>query len=156
MDDNDPPQRKHPAHPPPIAYGDRPTVIFLTVCVKPNGPVLATPAWQTALTAAWTMADRWRVGLYCLMPDHLHLFCTPGTQPPESLRLWVTFWKTMALRKAGLQASPWQENFWDTQIRDSAHYVEKMSYVRHNPVEKGLANTFEDWPYTGELHAIRW
>lgn len=149
-------QRKHPAHHPPVEYRDRPVLVFLTVCVKEGGPLLTTPHWQEALTGAWGMADRWRVGLYCLMPDHLHLFCTPGIWPPESLTTWVSFWKTMALRKAGQSSSPWQENFWDTQIRDRAHYDEKMSYVRRNPVEKGLADTFEAWPYTGELHTIRW
>ena len=102
------------------------------------------------------MATFWRVGLYCLMPDHLHLFCTPAMWPPEPVKKWIAYWKNMAMRKAGLRSSPWQENFWDTQIRDYAHFVEKMTYVRLNPVRRELATAAEDWPYTRELNVIRW
>jgi REP element-mobilizing transposase RayT len=27
------------------------------------------------------------------MPDHIHLFCAPGTLPPTSVKKWVEYWK---------------------------------------------------------------
>jgi len=50
----------------------------------------------------------------------------------------------------------WQRNFWDTQLRSRDHYDEKWSYVRLNPVRKGLAGAPEDWPYQGEVFSLAW
>jgi REP element-mobilizing transposase RayT len=50
----------------------------------------------------------------------------------------------------------WQRDFWDTQMRSRAHYEEKLSYVRMNPVRKELVKTPEEWPYQGVIHEIRW
>ena len=48
----------------------------------------------------------------------------------------------------------WQRDFWDTQMRDPDHYNEKLSYVRMNPVRKGLVESAHDWPYQGVVHQI--
>jgi putative transposase len=50
----------------------------------------------------------------------------------------------------------WQRDFWDTQMRSREHYEEKLSYVRMNPLRKGLAQNPEDWPYQGVIHEIGW
>jgi hypothetical protein len=33
------------------------------------------------------------VGQYVIMPDHIHLFCSPGRLPVPSLKQWVEYWK---------------------------------------------------------------
>jgi len=45
---------------------------------------------------------------------------------------------------------------WDTQMRDADHYREKLSYMRQNPVRKGLAKQWEAWPHRGVQHLIHW
>ena len=88
------------------------------------------------------------------MPDHIHLFCAPGTLPPEPLRSWVSFWKRRVTQAHG---SPlWQKNLWDTQLRRHESYAAKWNYVRENPVRAGLVARTEDWAYQGELNPLRW
>ena len=40
-----------------------------------------------------------------------------------------------------------QENFWDTRLRDEAHYSEKFRYICNNPVRKGLCQMAREWPH---------
>lgn len=89
-----------------------------------------------------------------VMPDHIHLFCAPGTIPPESLQSWVAYWKHLVAFVSG--GSFWQKNFWDTQLRRHESYAAKWDYVRNNPVRAGLVTKPEEWPYQGELNVLRW
>ena len=36
------------------------------------------------------------------------------------------------------------------------HYDEKWSYVRMNPVRRGLAYASEEWPFQGEVFPLAW
>lgn len=106
------------------------------------------------LRDSWSQAATWLVGRYVIMPDHIHLFCAPGTYPPESLQTWISYWKRLVAFSAG--GSFWQKNFWDTQLRRQESYTTKWNYVKNNPVRAGLVNRTEDWPYQGELNLLRW
>jgi hypothetical protein len=41
-----------------------------------------------------------------------------------------------------------QRDFFDTRLRDDAHFAEKCEYVLGNPVRKGLCVTPEEWPHS--------
>jgi hypothetical protein len=41
-------------------------------------------------------------------------------------------------------------------MRDLAHYDEKLSYVRQNPVRKGLVADWQSWPYRGQVNQLGW
>jgi len=116
--------------------------------------MLATPEMHESMRRSWQKATTWLVGRYVVMPDHMHLFCAPGTNPPESLKSWVSYWKRLAAFFSG--GSFWQKNFWDTQLRGHESYAAKWEYVRNNPVRAGLAIKPEDWPYQGEMNLLRW
>ncbi len=101
-----------------------------------------------------------------------------------SLRQWVEFWKSQIARRYGsISGGPtsvsalshkcpdgaedviprgreafklWQRDFWDTQMRSRTHYDEKWSYVRMNPVRRGLAYASEEWPFQGEVFPLAW
>ncbi len=92
------------------------------------------------------------------MPDHLHLFCAPGSWPPTALDAWVRYWKSRAAAAwpMPVEGRVWQRDWWDTQLRAHESYAAKWEYVRQNPVRAGLAPTPEAWPYQGELHALPW
>ena len=150
------PQRKQLAHPPPTERFNQPVVLFVTACIQNEDFTLSCKDAHIALLQAWEMSNAWRVGAYMIMPDHLHLFCVPGTFPPFGIKNWNKFWKGQFRRITKLDRTVWQRDCWDTQMRNYDHYVEKRSYVRENPVRKGLVARTEDWPYQGELHVIRW
>ncbi|MFH0981711.1 MAG: hypothetical protein V2A79_09250 [Planctomycetota bacterium] len=150
------PKRKRPAHPPPVDRRNDPTVIMVTVCARKRMSCLANDAVHNALLSAWERAQEWSVGYYLIMPDHVHLFCAPGSFTPVGIKFWTKKWKGLASIKLGPKTWHWLPDCWDTQMRDYAHYVEKVEYVRRNPVRRGLVARHEEWPYQGEIHRIRW
>jgi len=97
------------------------------------------------------------VGRYVVLPDHIHLFCSPGTYPAKPLIPWVRYWKSVVTKST--EAGPdalWEKDHWDTQLRREDSYAAKWEYVRHNPVRHGLVSRADDWPYQGEMHSLVW
>jgi len=151
------PQRHRPTHRPVIESGNRAVIAFVTVCTKERAPLLANPPMHDLILKAWHAATHWQVGRYVISPDHVHLFCAPGTIPAEPLLNWVRFWKAIVAKSAGCGADVlWQKNFWDTQLRRGDSYTAKWEYVMNNPVRHGLVSRAEEWPYQGELDSLRW
>ena len=151
------PKRKRPARCAPVERSNAPTVLFVTACLRGKASIdLADQAVHAALLKSWEEASAWKTGAYLIMPDHVHLFCTPGVWPSVPVRNWAKFWKGRFRRYRGLSEAVWQRDVWDTQMRNYSHYVEKREYVRRNPVRKELVAYHGDWPYQGEMHVIRW
>jgi putative transposase len=180
------PQRKRPAHQTPIEQPNRPVLLFVTLALQPRGDFLASADFHSVYIEACRDADAWHVGRYVIMPDHVHLFCSPAQWPPAAVRIWAQYLKrriTIRLAHAGHcterhsegqtpggRASSraafaqtgvkvpwrWQSDCWDTQMRTGEQYRAKWLYVRDNPVRAKLVETAEQWPFQGELHAIQW
>ena len=53
--------------------------------------------------------------------------------------------KSYLVRTFGLR---FQRDFFDTRLRDDAHFAEECNYILGNPVRKGLCATPEEWPYS--------
>jgi putative transposase len=146
--------RKRPAVTLPFHQNDEQETIFLTVCTKAKKPILASPEIHQLLTLTWQKSRHWLIGDYLLMPDHLHLFCSPKSS--RSLQSWISYWKSETVRHwpHPNQRPIWQRCFWDTKIRSDEHYNEKWSYVALNPIRAGLAKTPQEWPYQGRLNNL--
>ena len=159
--------RHHPAHG-VLVSSVAPTIVFLTVCTRGRRPWLADPEVHELLRAVWVDANAWLVGRYVLMPDHIHLFCAPNEEgsagaspsPAEAtvapLDNWVRYWKSQFSKRDRDPQHRWQADHWDTRLRREASYSDKWDYVHHNPVRASLVARPEDWPYSGELHVLRW
>ena len=147
-----------PLHVPSRLRDKCPVIQFVTVCAKNRQPVLANEKVHLVLRNLWSKGLHWQVGAYVIMPDHLHLFCSPRCYPPEALSPWIAWWKRMATRHCSdiINESLWQANFWDRQLRSGDSYAEKWNYVRMNPVRAGLVSLPEDWPYYGILNHLEW
>jgi len=150
------PKRRYPAHPAPVERFNEHVVVFCTACIKDRGAALNNDAAVQAVCLAWQEACQWRVGEFLCMPDHVHLFCVPGVPHPESVKRWCRYWKRLAGQHLPALKGRWQMDVWDTQMRDADHYTEKLSYMRQNPVRKELTTHWEEWPYRGVLHVVRW
>lgn len=97
------------------------------------------------------------VGRYVIMPDHAHLFVVLP-EPGPTLASWVGQLKRklgIVLTEQGHAAPIWQEGFFDHLMRGADSYSEKWGYVRENPVRARLCAAAEDWPYAGEVVALR-
>ena len=151
------PARKHPAHCPPVHRHNRPIIILLTVCIRDRRHLLAHPDVHSALRDTWAAGTAWNVGTYVIMPDHIHLFCTPMlAESPGPIMQWTGAWKRLASARCPLLAGQWQRDGWDTQMRNAVHYHRKLEYVRQNPVRKQLVLHAEEWPYSGCIRPLHW
>ncbi len=148
--------RRHPAHIPPVSKHNRPTILHVTVATIENRQILCNPAVHEALQYAWREASFWLVGSYVVMPEHVHFFCSPSCPYPSPLRHWCGFWKRLAGERCEILKSAWIPDCWDTQIRTSDHFLRKTEYLRNNPVRRGLAKSWDEWPYQGALNHFVW
>jgi len=151
------PYRRHPVHLLPSEKFGRAIIIFVTVCTAQRLRILASPRAHEVLVDAWQFADRWLVGRYFIMPDHIHFFCAPNGFDGPVLERWMKYWKSIVRRNLDEPGSSiWQRHFWDRQLRRGESYDEKWEYVRSNPVRHELISDANAWPYQGELNELRW
>jgi putative transposase len=152
------PKRKRPPHFPGIDRFNQPVIHFVTVCTKDRRPVLASDLMHGIMRQAWEAANSFMVGRYVLMPDHLHLFCSPVDPGPGYMETWVRYWKSLVTRRCPNveMGQLWQRDFWDTQMRRGENYATQWDYVRFNPVRHGLVKDADKWPFQGEIHSFEW
>ena len=158
MSENLDPIRHRPVHLPSVSNGNRSIIQFVTVCTQDRRPVLATSDAHELLFQLWSDDSVYRVGRYVIMPDHVHLFCSPNSYPEESLVRWDKYWKSRcAAQLTDISGKKlWQRDFWDRQLRVGESYSEKWAYIANNPVRAGLSVAADTWPYSGEIHALTW
>lgn len=148
--------RSRPAHHPPILRHNTATILLVTVCTRGRRDILAAAAERDALVNSWREADRWVVGYYLIMPNHVHVFCGPACWNRESIQRWVGYWKRLVGNAMPELNRVFQKDCWDRQIRDAAHYRRKLDYVAENPVRAGLVAESTAWPYQGRLTSLVW
>lgn len=138
-----------------FAQVNQPTVVFLTVCTENRKAWLLDPGAHEFLRETWIEASAWTVGNYLLMPDHVHLFCAPGSTG-ISFQNWVGYWKRMFVRRASNPTWRWQSHCWDRRIRGLSAYREKLAYVEQNPVRKKLVTDAGKWVHKGIIKELSW
>jgi REP element-mobilizing transposase RayT len=87
---------------------------------------------------------------YCLMPDHLHLLLSPGGSGVPISR-WLNSFKSFTTHeymKRGGKPPLWQLSAHDHVCRKSETTADVVMYIANNPVRKGLAEKWDDWPWT--------
>lgn len=147
--------RQSPAAGAHIVLG-QPNIFFVTVNAKDGVPWMANQTVQRTLVELWQKeATAWLVGYYLIMADHLHFFCAPHDLH-FGIDQWVEFWKSRFSRRHVGEAWAWQRKSFHRRMRDQGEYVEKLAYVRENPLRKALVTKPEDWPYQGRVHDIKW
>ncbi len=139
------------------AYGDTGAICSVTIATRSRLPALANP--RLAAAAVAVIRERSRssavaVHAYCVMPDHLHLILTPSGSC--DVVTFVAEVKNLVQREAwrlGMAGRLWQVSFWDHFLRRDESLSAAVQYVLENPVRKGLAEEWSEYPYCGMLAA---
>jgi putative transposase len=99
---------------------------------------------------------RFKVYVYCLMPDHFHGLISAGESGRTLGGLCGAF-KSLSTRKYWnwYVGKLWQRQFFDHIIRNQQDFEESLEYIQMNPVRRGLVERPEDWPYTERLDYLR-
>ena len=150
--------RKAPIHLPVHQRDNNAVMVLLAVCTDQRRQLLARNEVHDIIVSAWKAADGWAVGRYVIMPDHMHLFCTPSQHDYPALGKWVQYWKATTTREWPWPGEKplWQKSYWDRQMRCGEKYGEKWQYVRNNPVRAGLCDDADRWPFQGEIKELMW
>jgi REP element-mobilizing transposase RayT len=93
--------------------------------------------------------DRYRLIAWTIMPNHVHVLIEPigGHDLGSIVSSWKRFSARMANRALGRSGPFWQDDYWDTYIRNERHFESTVGYIESNPVKAGLAKEPADWPW---------
>jgi REP element-mobilizing transposase RayT len=83
---------------------------------------------------------------WVVMPNHVHLVVDVWNVPLLKL---VNGWKGKSSREAnkllGRRGAFWQEDYYDTLIRDEGHLKRATRYTEQNPAKAYLTRAARDW-----------
>jgi len=102
-----------------------------------------------AKTIAETLAlfdeKRYRLFVWCIMPNHVHVVVRvfPAHGLSEILHSWKSFTAKAANRMLGTRGEFWQKEYYDHLVRNQAEFQRCLKYVIENPSKAGLP----DWPW---------
>jgi REP element-mobilizing transposase RayT len=137
-----------------------------TVCARHQGKPFANEslANEVIKSLLWTKNQyNWLLYCYCLMPDHLHFMCrltdsdakmlNAGARGivPEGVLDHLGRFKSFTTNtswKLGFRGKLWQKSSYDRVFDMAKPFEQVVLYVLENPVRKGLAADWEQWPYS--------
>ena len=86
---------------------------------------------------------------YVVMSDHVHLMVVPGHLGlSDDMRILKGRFARHLNHESGRRGSLWQERFYESVVRTDEQMFGYIDYIHNNPVEAGLCERPEDWPYT--------
>ena len=86
---------------------------------------------------------------FVLMRDHFHLLITPDSiiTLERTVQLVKGGYSFRAGKELGFKGEIWQRGFADHLIRTGQDFGEHRSYIRNNPVTRGLVRRAEEYPH---------
>ena len=136
------PSRKPLDHRGPLWVDVSDAIYFITIAAAERGGTMLIDNADTIMNAARFYQDKakWFLYLFLIMPDHIHMLV--HVPPTSQLSDVIGHWKSYLATQKGIR---FQVNFFDTRIRDAAHYAEKWNYICQNPVARGLVEAPREW-----------
>jgi putative transposase len=92
---------------------------------------------------------RYELRAWCIMPNHVHvLFKVGQVSMSEIVGAWKKHTGRLANRLLGQQGAFWEEDYFDTYMRDGEHERETIRYIENNPAKAKLVLDPRDWPWS--------
>ncbi len=122
---------------------------FITFCCYHRRPLLtpnlAKETFERALERVRRSFQLCVYG-YVIMPEHVHLLLSEPQQ--GTLADALKSLKQGVSRRLIGDAEHFCRNAYDFNIRNAQQFVEKLRYIHRNPVQRGLCERPEDWPWS--------
>jgi putative transposase len=104
----------------------------------------------------YVAARKFKVHDSVVMPDHVHLQLTvnESMSVERAMQLVKGGFSYRAKKELGYQGEIWQPGFSEVRILTRASFLKHRKYIDQNPVEAGLVDSPEKYPY-GSAH-LKW
>lgn len=111
-------------------------------------------AWLVEILRKQSIAHRFAVHAFCVMPDHFHALVS-GLDPTSSLLPFIKNLKLTTSREYRKKFGEelWQKKFHDHILRPQDNAAGVAGYIWMNPVRKGLCGDAREYPYSGSWTA---
>ena len=138
---------------------------FLTVVTHRRKPILIEHV--KLLRYAFKLSKKkydYKIDAIVVLPDHLHMVITPKVASDYSkiigsIKRSFVYGLDQELKDEGKaeiskskfyrkQSGIWQERFYEHTIRDEKDWLEKMEYIKNNPIKHEYVENLADWSYT--------
>lgn len=128
---------------------------FVTICCAGRRPIFAEPDradWLVEHLRNQSVAYRFSVYAYCVMPDHFHALLT-GLDASCNLLSFMRNFKQITghdyLAEFGREV--WQKKFYDHIVRPKESMAAIAGYIWMNPVRKGLCSDPRAYAHSGSF-----
>jgi putative transposase len=93
--------------------------------------------------------QRYALRAFTIMPNHVHVLFHVTTEPmAKVVQSWKRFTANRANEILGRKGTFWQEDYWDTYMRNAEHEERTLRYLWSNPVKAGFVKDWKAWPWT--------
>ncbi len=101
-------------------------------------------------TVCFHHGQRFDLLAWVVMPNHVHaLFKVSDTSPlSKIMQNWKSISAVAANKLLNRSGDFWQEDYWDTFMRDEEQTRKAIRYIENNPVKAKLCRTPEAWPFS--------
>ena len=94
--------------------------------------------------------QRYELRAWVVMPNHVHaLFKLDVVSMSDIVKSWKRHTAREANRVMGRTGNSfWQEDYWDTWMRDEEHEITTRRYIENNPVKAFMVRDAKEWPWS--------
>ena len=138
---------------------------YLTLVTQGRKPLLVENI--EVLRTAFKLSKKkytYQIEAIVILPDHLHMIIRPkvATEYSKIIRhikrsfVYGLDQEIKDQAKAEISHAKyhrghsgiWQERFYEHTIRDEKDWLEKMEYIKYNPIKHNYVENLVDWKYT--------
>lgn len=125
---------------------------FITFSCHDRKPYLGTPAVRDLFLDSLELT-RQRYGFevlgYVVMPEHVHLVVS---EPRDELLSKAIQSLKVSVSKRLAHRPFWLPRYFDLNVFTHNKLIDKLTYMHHNPVARGLVKKPEDWRWSTFTH----
>jgi REP element-mobilizing transposase RayT len=93
--------------------------------------------------------QRYGLRAWVVMPNHVHALFKVNTTPmSEILEGWKKYTAKQVNKLLRRRGQFWQDDYWDTYVRDEEHERNTVRYIENNPTKAHLVLDPKAWPWS--------
>jgi len=138
---------------------------YLTIVTHRRKPILIDNI--DLLRYAFKLSKKkyeYKIDAIVILPEHIHMIITPKIATDYSkiisnIKRSFVYGLDKQLKEEGKaeissskyhrkQSGIWQERFYEHTIRDEKDWLEKMEYIKNNPIKHRHVENLNDWKYS--------